>query len=92
MTNAGGWSVYTSDISSEAGTAFDQALKGQVGVTYAPVAVAQQVVAGMNYRFFCNASPVVPNSIAYPAMVSVFKSLDGNAKLIGIDSIKLVGE
>ncbi len=84
MTNAGGWSVYTSDISSEAGTAFDQALKGQVGVTYAPVAVAQQVVEGMNYRFFCNASAAIQNPTNIAAIVSVFKPLNGPATLSGI--------
>jgi len=87
MTIPGGWSVYTSDISSDARTAFDQAMKGLMGVSYTPVAVAQQVVAGMNYRFICNASAAIENPTNFAAVVSVFKPLNGPATRSGIEVV-----
>lgn len=87
MTIAGGWSKYSTHISSEAKTAFDEAVRGLTGVSYAPIAVAEQVVAGKNYRFFCNAQTVVPNSTNDAAIVSVYKPLEGNAELTGTQTI-----
>jgi hypothetical protein len=81
MTIPGGWSKYSSHISSEAKTAFDEALKGLTGVSYSPIAVAEQVVAGKNYRFFCNAHSVIPNPTNYAAVVSVYKPLSGDAEM-----------
>lgn len=81
MTIPGGWSKYSSHISSEAKAAFDEALKGLAGVSYSPIAVAEQVVAGKNYQFFCNAHVVVPNPTNYAAIVSVHKPLSGDASV-----------
>lgn len=81
MPVAGGWSKYSTNISSEAKAAFEEALRGFTGVNYVPVAVAEQVVAGKNFRFFCNAQNVIPNATNYAAIVSVFKPLDGGAKI-----------
>ncbi len=79
MTIAGGWSTYSTHFSSEAKAAFEEATKGLTGVSYSPVAVAEQVVAGKNYRFFCNAQVVIPNATNHAAILSVFKSLEGDA-------------
>lgn len=81
MTVAGGWSKYSTHISSEAKSAFDEALKGLTGVSYSPIALAEQVVAGKNYRFFCNAQSVIPNATNYAAIVSVYKPLSGDAEI-----------
>jgi hypothetical protein len=48
-----------------------------VGVDYEAVAVATQVVAGTNYKFFCNARIVYPEAPYYTAMVIVFQPLPG---------------
>lgn len=86
---AGGWSTFTCDISKEAFDAFDEAMEGLLGVDYTPVAVAQQVVAGMNYSFFCNAKVVYPEAPNQAAIINIFKPLGGKkAVRIGIESIK----
>jgi|694.fasta_scaffold24079_10 hypothetical protein len=87
MSIPGGWSEYTSSISSEAQAAFDEALKGLVGVNYTPVAVAQQVVAGKNFRFFCNASGVFPNAPNYGAILSISKLIGSPAELTGTETV-----
>lgn len=80
----GGWSTYNCKIDEAAQIAFKEAMKDFVGVSYSPVAVAQQLVAGMNYKFFCNATPVVLHPFHYAAVVSVYKPLDKPAILTGI--------
>jgi len=83
----GGFSEYTCKISPEAQKSFDEATRDIIGVTYTTVAVSQQVVAGLNYRFFCNAR----NATMYPpngaAIVSVYQPLDGPAHVTGIQRI-----
>lgn len=81
MTMPGGWSKYNTHISSEAKAAFDEAIRGLTGVSYSPIAVAEQVVAGKKYRFFCNAHSVVPNPTNYAAIVGVYKPLGADAEL-----------
>jgi hypothetical protein len=77
-TNAipGGWSAYTTNISSEAMQVFETAMK-IVGVNYEPLAVATQVVAGTNYSFFCNAQGVYPGAQNEGAMVDIYLPPNG---------------
>jgi hypothetical protein len=69
----GGWTPFTKDISKEAASVFETALAGQVGVKYAPLAVATQVVAGTNYKFFCNTSTVTANAPPETAMIYILQ-------------------
>jgi hypothetical protein len=77
----GGWSAYSTTISAEAMAAFNEALKGHVGVNYIPLAVANQLVSGMNYRFLCDAQVVYPDAPHYAALLQVYKPLNGPAIL-----------
>ncbi|MBL4862225.1 MAG: hypothetical protein JKY09_04300 [Crocinitomicaceae bacterium] len=86
-TLVGAWTPFSSTIDNQAQSAFDEALKGLVGVDYIPVAVAQQVVAGMNYKFFCNTKLIIPFPINGSAMVSIYKPIDGKAHITGIQNI-----
>jgi hypothetical protein len=67
-------------------TAADKALFAKVkmplGVQYEPLAVRTQVVAGMNYDFFCNAKAVTPTADWYQAMVLIFKPLRGDPSFV----------
>ncbi|WP_445946263.1 hypothetical protein [Shewanella sp.] len=83
----GAFGPYTSEINPEAKAAFADAMEHFVGVKYSPVAVASQVVSGINYSFFCNAEVVVPSSTVYPAMVDVYKPLNGPAQLTHIGKL-----
>jgi hypothetical protein len=77
----GGWSAYSAKISEEAISAFAEALKGHVGVNYTPLAVASQVVNGVNYHFLCDAQIVYPNAPHYAAFIQVYKPAGGHAIL-----------
>jgi hypothetical protein len=68
---------------------FGEATRKLVGVNYTPVAVSQQVVAGMNYRFFCNTKIVLPHSLHGAAIVSVYKPLVGMAHITSVMPIHL---
>ena len=83
----GAFSTYTCTIDNEAKTAFKEAMNGIVGVTYSPVAVSQQVVAGMNYKFFCNTEMVTRYPVKGAAIVSIYKPLKGDAHITGIQDI-----
>lgn len=80
----GGWSEYTAPISAEDMKVFNDALNGLVGVDYKPVAVAKQVVAGMNYSFFCNKKGVYPGAENEGAMVLIFAPTSGKAHISSI--------
>lgn len=56
-----------------------------VGVDYVPLAVATQVVSGINYRFFCNAKGVYPGSTNDAAMVQIYQPLDGEVHITSIN-------
>ncbi|NLO85727.1 MAG: hypothetical protein GX096_09920 [Clostridiales bacterium] len=67
---------------------FADVMNEQVSVIAEPLAVATQVVAGTNYRYFCNATVETPKARSYPAMVTIFKSLAGTSELMGVTEIK----
>ncbi len=87
MALVGAYSLYTCKISTEAKKAFEEAIAGLVGVNYSPVAVSIQIVAGTNYHFFCNATPVTAKPINGAAIVSVFAPLEGEAHITKIQNV-----
>ncbi|MES2487941.1 MAG: hypothetical protein V4581_18585 [Bacteroidota bacterium] len=82
----GAYSSFTCKIDDSAQQAFKEAVI-ILGVKYSPVAVSQQVVAGLNYKFFCNTETVSPFPHQGAAMVSIYKPLNGSAHLTGIKNI-----
>lgn len=80
MSNAigGGWSTYSCDISEEATKAFYEAFKGYKGKSFQPVAVATQVVAGINYSFFCNTQSIGDSAFNQGAIVNIYQPLNGD--------------
>jgi hypothetical protein len=83
----GAYGPFSSEIDQQAKAAFSEAIEHFVGVGYQPVAVASQVVAGTNYAFFCNAKPVYPGANSYPAMVTIYKPLNGPAGITHIEKL-----
>ncbi|MCE0492628.1 hypothetical protein [Vibrio salinus] len=81
---SGGWSPFH-ELSDEEKDVFIHGMEGFVGISYQPLVVATQVVAGCNYAFFCNAELESPGAAPYPAMVHMFRDLKGN---VGITDIK----
>ncbi len=86
-TMPGGWTTYSCDIQPGEREIFDTAFKGFVGVNYTPLTVATQVVAGVNYSFFCNAKGVYPNAPNQGAMVTIFKPLEGDPHITAIHMV-----
>lgn len=56
---------------------FEAATQGICGVGYEPLVVSEQVVAGTNYCFICNATAVVQEPFTYPVKVIIFVPLPG---------------
>ena len=83
----GAYSTFSCNIDAQAKDAFKEALDGLLGVDYTPVAVSSQIVAGINYRFFCNAKVVSPYSANGSAMVNIYKPLTGEAHITSIQRI-----
>jgi len=73
---AGGWTAYH-QLTAEDQKVFNEAMKDHhnLGVKYTPQSVATQVVAGINYRFKCEAEPVVLEPIQWEAIVEIFQPL-----------------
>ncbi|BAL94786.1 hypothetical protein [Rubrivivax gelatinosus] len=71
-TMAGGWSQFRFELSESDRDVFNGAMHGLVGVGYKPLAVATQVVAGLNYCFLCKAHPVYPKAEEYAAEVYIY--------------------
>ncbi len=82
----GAYTEYRTEITNEEIAIFDKAFEGFVGVQYKPIAVSTQVVAGMNYSFFCNSKGVYPDAHTTPAMVEIYKPIDKDPR---ISSIKI---
>jgi hypothetical protein len=73
---AGGWTGWNFNIDPEAKKVFDEALEHFVGVHYTLIAVATQVVAGLNYSFLSKGKVVHPNSAEDLAVkIHIFKPL-----------------
>ncbi len=73
-TNTYGPLVLAEDFSTEMLNAFE-VMHSVAGVEYKPLAFQAQVVAGLNYSFFCRATGIYPKSPSYLAKVIIFASL-----------------
>ena len=82
----GAWQEMESPVITEdAAAAFSKATEGFVGVDYVPVALlSEQVVAGTQYRFLCEATTVYPGAEMHYAIVTVYESLEGSANIISV--------
>ena len=88
---AGGWTL-TEDaaVTAEAGSAFEKATEGLLGVDYTPLALlGTQLVSGTNYCFLCEAATVSPGAQPYYAVVSVYQDLQGQAEILNIVALNI---
>lgn len=82
----GDWSALR-ELNDDDRKVFDSAFSCQVGVKYEPLLVETQVVAGLNYRFICNATPVVAEPETYAAVVTVWSKADGSVLITDINML-----
>ena len=82
----GGWQKAESKtVTAELQDIFDKALDGYDGAKLEPVELlSTQVVAGVNYRFLCNETVLVPGAEPKEVIVTVFKDLDGKCSITDV--------
>ena len=84
----GGWSAKGPEPGEYLEEVFAKAMAGFVGVGCKLIAVlSAQVVAGMNYRFFCETIPVYPGAQHGFALVTIYAALDGHAEISDIEPL-----
>ena len=85
-TILGGWSTFDFNLSDESKNVLKKATDG-LGVNYTPVAVATQVVAGLNYCFICEGQVVYPGTPENAYKVYIHAPLHGDPQLTAIERI-----
>lgn len=85
--NPGAWTTFTKDISEKEFDIFKQVTENLDGVQYTPIAVATQVVAGINYKFLCNGKIVYPNTPEIAVIITIYEPLEGPAHITEIKRI-----
>lgn len=61
-----------------------------VGVDYTALAVASQVVAGVNYAIFAKAKIVYPDVTPYNVIITLYKDLKGEYSLTHIERVEIL--
>ncbi|HAS43885.1 MAG TPA: hypothetical protein DCS93_25640 [Microscillaceae bacterium] len=85
----GGWTTFTFEVSPEAKQVFQKATERWQGVDYTPMAVATQVVNGINYCFLSKGVMVTPERAEIVALVYIHQpSGDGDPFITEIKQIK----
>ena len=74
-------------LNSKTKDVFERATKGLLGVSYTPLIVSTQVVAGTNYLYMCNARAVYPGATPHPVEVIIFEPLEGPPHITSVTSI-----
>jgi hypothetical protein len=64
--------------------------KLDVGVEYTALAVASQLVAGINYAVFTEAKVIYPEAIPYNVIVTLYRDLEGIYHLIHIEQMQIL--
>ncbi len=84
----GSWTPFETKITTDELTIFKNATNPILGVGYTPLAVSTQVVSGVNYSFFCNATVATPTENTYAALVEVYRQPDGSIHLTEIRKVE----
>jgi hypothetical protein len=82
----GGWTPF-GPLTAESKEVFARATKGWDGVSYVPLEVSTQIVAGTNYRFICEGTTVTLEPSTFKASIEIHQPLDGPPVITRIDRI-----
>lgn len=85
----GGFSSFR-EITDDEKQMFNEILKDFVGVGRTPLAVATQVVNGMNYAFLCDAKIVIPSASPHNEIVIIYRPLQGEPILTQIKEVDIL--
>jgi hypothetical protein len=91
-SKVGGYSAFTpyTEAGEEVQLYFSKVTKQLLGVKHTPLAVAHQVVNGINFAYLTTAKVVYPDAKDYNAVVIAHVATTGAATLIEIRRIQLV--
>lgn len=90
MKNLDGGFTEFREITEEEKQMFDKVMESIVGMVQIPLAVATQVVAGVNYTFLCNAKLLVPHATPQNDLVTIYKPLQGEPMVTSIRPIDIL--
>jgi len=76
----GGWTGWNFEIPAKDKAVFVEAVAGLKGVKYTPLAVATQVVAGINYAFLSEGVVVYPNAQTNVFVIKIHAPLPGQGE------------
>lgn len=85
---AGGWTIHKT-VDKDIKTVLQKAVATRKEkIKYEPVAVASQVVAGMNYCYLCVAVPQNGKDLPFFCSVSFYQDLKGNCQEFKVNKIE----
>jgi hypothetical protein len=80
--NIGGWSPFSTPTHEDLNI-FNEAMQGNIGVTFTPQQVSTQLVHGMNYKFKCKAITTgTQKPTTLLVMIQIFAPADGSSPSI----------
>lgn len=93
----GGWTVVECGdmnmLPPDVMDAYNAALEGLEGMTYAPIALlGSQVVAGTNYAVLASVAPVVEEPVPVLAVVCFYSGPDGTNELSTVNAVNLTAQ
>lgn len=86
---AGGFTSFR-EIKEDEKVLFGKCLSNLLGVGRVPLAVATQVVKGVNYAFLCDSHVIIPNPVPYNELVTIYQPLEGEPILTEIKTVKIL--
>lgn len=88
MSNiVGGFTPFRTEIKEKEMEIFKKATEILLGVNYEALAVSIQIVAGTNFRFFCNSKVVSPVDFNEAVIVEIYEDLQGNSSIRKIKEV-----
>lgn len=80
------------DLTKEDKQVFDEAMRGLLGVSYTPLKVSSQLVAGVNYCFRCQATTATQTPKTYHVQINIFSPLPGQGAPYVTSMVRLLGD
>lgn len=78
------------DVVDEEKDLLDRALKDQNGVKHIPLAVATQIVNGINYAYFCITKGISTGNGHYNNLIIIHKPISGDIFVKEVRKVKIV--
>lgn len=92
---SGGWQIVDPSnavaLPADVKAAFEKATEGYTGLTLSPLALlGSQVVAGRNYKVFCQGTAVTAEPVNSLYVATVYVDLEGNAEFTDVQQLDIL--